>query len=385
MVHAPKPGEERTKFNLSVYDNAWRWVDAHYYDPNFNGADWAGARERHRAAAAAAQDDTALYAAINAMLRELKDPHTFAQSAPQFARFFWHVNVTLGWRLTDVPGATDGRLRVREVFPKSDAAAAGVRRGWTLLTCNGQPALEFVRAAATSLREGDVVRCELLTEREEPRTLTLTARRVAEPTLREIVEVAPQIFLLRFDSFDFAAAKWVREQVKAHADAKALIFDLRRNPGGHLFAVGSILGDIYPAPVDMGELVHRGDRAWWPALIRQRGGAHYSGKVAVLVSRSSASASEVFAQLVNESGRGLVVGQKTRGALLTTVYWPLAGGGKLWVSLYDYHSPQGVRIEQNGVIPNIIVPQPPPLSAEDRDPVVDAAVKALSETTAPPL
>src|SRR4051812_42534621 len=61
---APPPNADRTGFNLSVYENVWRWVDARYYTADFNGADWPAARERHRAAAAAAKNDQELYTAI---------------------------------------------------------------------------------------------------------------------------------------------------------------------------------------------------------------------------------------------------------------------------------------------------------------------------------
>jgi hypothetical protein len=51
---APREGQDRTGFNLSVYDNVWRWIRSGYYDANFNGVDWPAAGERHRAGAAAA-------------------------------------------------------------------------------------------------------------------------------------------------------------------------------------------------------------------------------------------------------------------------------------------------------------------------------------------
>ncbi|HVS53186.1 MAG TPA: S41 family peptidase [Opitutaceae bacterium] len=373
---APATGADRTAFNVSVYDNVWRWIDARYYDANFNGADWPAARERHRADAAAAKNDAELYAAINAMLDELHDRHTRAQPAEEFARSFRHLNIVLGWRSRELPGATDGRRLVTEVFPDSAAAAAGVRVGWTLLACDGRPPLEVVGPG--KLTEGQQVRCDFLTERGEPRTLVLAGRRMAVPTYRAVREVAPEIFLLRFDGFDMPSAHWVREQVTAHAKAKALIFDLRGNPGGHVFALASILGDVFPRPVDLGQLVHRGHVAWWHHLLLQRGGPRYGGKIAVLTSEGTTSAAEIFSQLVQENGRGIIVGQKTGAALLTSVFWPLAGGGKLWLSVYDYHSPKGSRVEGRGVIPDVAVPVPETPSADENDPVVRAALDALA-------
>lgn len=384
-VPAPKPGTDRTAFNLSVYDNVGDWVQTRYYDASYNGADWAAARARHREAAAVAKDDAELYRAINDLLRELNDRHTRAQPASDFERTFWQRNVVLGWRSTEVPGATDGRRLITEVFPKSAAEAAGVKPGWILLACDGRPPTELL--AHGPLTEGQRVRCDFLTEREIPQMLVIAARQITIPTYRVVEQVAEGTFLVRFDRFDFESAHWVREQVKAHQNAKALIFDVRRNPGGNLFALSSILGDIFPHAIAIGDMVHRGDPALWPRLMPQWGGPRYSGKVAVLVSRYTASAAEVFAQLVQENGRGIVVGEKSSGTLLTVVFWPLAGGGKLWLSVYDYHSPKGVRVEHRGVEPDFAVSNdaPPSLYAAD-DPVIRTAVDALHRPTgAPPV
>lgn len=373
---APKPGEDRTKFNLSVYDNVWHWVDARYYDEHFNGADWPGARERHRAAAAAAKNDRELYQAINAMLAELNDRHTAAQPAPDFASTFRGIYVVLGLRSQEIAGAQDGRRRVIEVFPKSSAAEVGVQVGWTLLACDGRPPLDVIGGGR--LREGQKVRCDFLTEQGENVTRIVMARRMTVPTFRNVREAAPGIYVLRFDRFDMGSAKWVRQQVKAHAAAKGLIFDLRGNPGGHVFALTSILADVFSGSVDVGEFVHRGEVAHWHQLVFQHGGAHYGGKIAVLVSRNTTSAAEIFSQLVQEHGRGPVIGQQTGGALLVTVFWPLAGGGKLWLSVYDYHSPKGARVELKGVTPDIAVPDAGLRGLwNENDPVVQTAVEAL--------
>lgn len=374
---APKPNADRSAFNLRVYDNVWAWVESRYYDPHFNGVDWQAARERHRQAAAAARDDAGLYAAINELLRELNDPHTRAQSAADFTRTFWQRSVLLGWRSVAVPNATDGRRRITEVFAGGGAAEAGVRVGWIVLTCDGRPAAEFI--AASILRPDQKIQCEFLDEHDAPRRLTVTAREVKVPTFRTFHEVADGVYLVRFDRFDLVSAHWVREEVKAHANAKGLIFDLRGNPGGNLFALSSILGDVFPHAIDTGQLVHRGHEAIWHRLIPQWGGARYAGPLAVLVSRGSASAAEVFAELVQENRRGPVIGEKTRGALLTVVFWPLPGGGKLWLSVYDYHSPKGVRVESRGVLPDIEVPLPATAAADLKDdPWVQKAVRSIT-------
>lgn len=375
---APK-GAEREGFNLSVYDNVWRWTRDHYYDPAMNGADWAGARERHRGAAASARNDEELYSAINALLDELHDRHTHADSAAEFARTFGHRGVVVGIRSEPVRGATDGRRRIVEVFPGGAADRAGVRRGWILLACNGRPPTEVLGPG--KLKEGQAVQCDFLTDTGDPRSLLLTGSRMTMPTFRR-ERMVDGYLLAQFESFDMPTAAWLRQTIQAHPECKGLILDLRGNGGGHLFALAAILADVFPAPVSMGQMVHRGRAARWYRSIPQDDGAHFDGPVAVLVSRYTASAAEIFSQILKEHGRALIVGEKTAGATLTSVFWPLRAGGKLQLSVYDYHSPEGRRLEGNGVLPDVPVANVEDTSADAEDPVLDAAVQALQARAA---
>lgn len=375
---APKAGD-RSAFNVSVYDNVWNWVRGHYYDPGMNGADWRAAGNRHRPAAAAAKDDTELYAAINAMLDELHDRHTHATSAAEFARTFGHRGVVVGIRSEPVRAATDGRRRIVEVFPGGAAEEAGVRRGWILLSCDGRPPAEVLGPG--KLQDGQVVHCEFLTAEGERRALELRGKRMSYPTFRSARLVDGTILLVQFEEFDMPTAAWLRQTILDHPAAKGLILDLRGNGGGHLFALAAILADVFPKPVSMGEMVHRGRSARWYRSIPQTDGAHYSGPVAVLVSKYTASAAEIFSQILKEHGRATIIGEKTAGATLTSVFWPLRGGGKLQLSVYNYHSPEGRRLEGNGVLPDIEVPGTEPTSADAEDPALQAALRVFTSET----
>ncbi len=349
VASAPAPNQERTAYNLSVYDNVWDWVDRCYYDATFNGVDWNAAKERHRAAAGSARNDDELYTAINRLLGELKDRHTSAMTAPKFTQAFHPAGGTLGMRVEGLATAPDGRWRVFQVFKKGPAYRAGVREGWYLLTCNGQSQSlrEFLQTKASTV--GQVVRCEFLTDKDEFRTIDLTVVQMPIPFLRAAQMLPEGVLVVRFDRFDLPSVRWFHEQMVKHRDAKALVIDLRRNRGGHVFAEASALSEVFPKPVDMGKITFRNEEAFWHRCLPQFGGARYQGPIVVLVSRGTMSAAEIFAQVVHDHHRGFVVGEKTAGTVLTAVFWPLPGNGKLYISVYDYHSPNGRRLEGNGV------------------------------------
>ena len=72
--------EARAAAQVAILEQAWSMVNRRFYDPGFNGADWATAVDRYRDAAAQASDTEALYDVINDMLGELDDAHTGALS-----------------------------------------------------------------------------------------------------------------------------------------------------------------------------------------------------------------------------------------------------------------------------------------------------------------
>ena len=79
--------------------------------------------------------------------------------------------------------------------------------------------------------------------------------------------------------------------------------------------------------------------------------------MAVLVDAGSASASELFAGLLQSHGRATVVGETTCGCLLAFLgYAAVPGGGQLAYSEVGFVFPDGSRIEGKGVAPNVPVP-----------------------------
>jgi carboxyl-terminal processing protease len=133
---------------------------------------------------------------------------------------------------------------------------------------------------------------------------------------------------------------------------------------------------IYARDVAFGEFVQRNQRQ---VRMRINGGgrAAFAGPVVVLVDERSASAAEIFAAAIKETERGTVVGRPTAGAVLASVEERLPDGGKLQISIRDYRTQHGVRLEGRGVEPNV----PVPLSLDDirrnTDRDLDAALSLL--------
>jgi len=371
----PAAQQARAAQNLAVFERVWELVAGYHYDPKLNGVDWAAAGTRCGPQAAAAPDEKALYAALNDMIEPLKDSHTHALTPVQAVERHTQVRARTGFNMTRL----DGRWAVFDVLPGSPAAAAGVKPGWLVCARNGTPLAERNEFRP---RDGEVATWEFTDDHDRPVTLALVARALSIAP-RQVARELPGGFLyLRFDGFDSTDRRWLGEQLRAHHDAPGVVIDLRRNPGGETWSLGISLGEFFPHRVDCGTFItrggHRGEKNSW-----QFGSAHYAGRVAVLVDNATASAAEIFSAVLQDHGRATIVGRKTAGAVLASMFYALPDGGELQLSCEDYVTPRGRRLEGDGVVPDIAVP----LTLDDlragRDPDLDTALAALQSPAAP--
>lgn len=169
--------------------------------------------------------------------------------------------------------------------------------------------------------------------------------------------------------------------------AKALVIDLRNNEGG-AFAGTSLIGHVIDKPFDAGAFV---SQAWarensrppaqadlkevtpWTGesitafwrdaqdnrLTRiqfQPIAPRFDGPVYVLVSNKTASAAEMTADAFKTSGRAILIGEKTEGAMLSQKMYDVPQGLQLSLPIADYYSVKSGRIEGVGVMPDIAVP-----------------------------
>ena len=366
----PLAVESRTALNLRVHDRVWELVRDKYFDDKFRGVDWLAMKGKYRDDAAAAPDDTALYRVLARLCAELKQSHLAALPPRTVHEKDTEHRAAVGLRWQNLGG---NRI-VTDVIPGGAAAAAGVKTGWILLARNGRP-----------IDERDIFVSKLgqpvaFTFRDlEERTVELTL----EPRLldfeRLVARDLPGGFrYLRFDRFSRESMHWLSDQLKAHRSAPGVVIDLRQNPGGNTFVNFVAVEEFFDRRVPMGRFVQRNGRT------RETHGialfsARYAGRVAILMGPGSASASEIFAHVLQTEKRGIVVGRRSAGAVIVSRFYDLPGGGQLQVPIQDYVGLDGQRLEGRGVVPDVEVGAP---NAADwragRDVDLEAALVMLS-------
>src|SRR5947208_5789411 len=140
---------------------------------------------------------------------------------------------------------------------------------------------------------------------------------------------------------------------------KALVLDLRNNPGGLLTAAVEVSEKF----IDDGKLV-----VYTEGRVRNqnmRFSAHakkgYSKiPMVILVNQGSASASEIVAGALQDWGRAMVVGTQTFGKGSVQTIIPLSDGSGLRLTTAKYFTPKGRSIHGKGITPDLVVEAPKP-------------------------
>lgn len=333
--------------NARVFDTVCRLVEHKYYDPQLRGARWEVLTKQFRHEALAAPDEATLYRVINRLLAHLQDRHTFAISPKRVREEKQGTRVGIGLQLRQM----EGRWVITRVLGGSAAQEAGLRPGWLIVEMDGRPFDGF--SAEQSFQIGQSVRFKLLDANDHPKRVEVVCRPFTTMPEQQAQLLPGGVLYLRFSEFAPKTAEWLEQQLQAHPQATALIFDLRNNTGGLLDILGDSLRLIYPQHVVFGDFIQRSQKLLRLAITGHR--RAFTGTVLVLTDEYSTSAAEIFAAAIQETRRGLVIGRRTAGAVLASVQESLPDGGKVQISIRDYRTAHGIRLEGRGVTPDVVV------------------------------
>lgn len=132
--------------------------------------------------------------------------------------------------------------------------------------------------------------------------------------------------------------------------AKAIVLDLRQNPGGYLDAAVDLASAFVPAgePV-VWEVGRNGKQA------RVSSGRLINLPVAVLVDKGSASASEILAGAIQDYSAGPLIGTQTFGKGTVQQILNMSGGGGIKVTIAEYLTPKERTVHGKGLTPDVAV------------------------------
>lgn len=229
----------------------------------------------------------------------------------------------------------------------------------------------------------------------QPGSRTPTDPKLTNATLSWPRDNAAVLKLRSFDSDVYNRAQIDGYFAEIRDRAQYLIIDLRGNGGGAVDALSHLLSQLVPEGTAVGVYVNRDmasryERAkgepsadaveiatWSDRKYRIRRGPSmpFKGRIAVLISRSSASASEITAAALRDHANALLVGQPSAGKVLMSIHANLTEGYKLQLPTSDYVTMKGVRLEGNPLRPHIVLPS----ARRQPDQAVGEALSVLLE------
>ena len=299
--------------------------------------------------------------AASGFVKEIDDPYSMLLTPDRYRLL---TEVTSG-RYAGIGVELDmrnGFVTVIAPLAGTPADSAGIRPGDRIISVDGKKtrgsAMEEVQHA---MRGAPGTKVKLTLERggEHP-TVTLTRRMIVFHPVQH-VDLLNGVGYLQLTTFSEQAAQEVRRAVESlrARGARALILDLRENPGG-LLEQGIAVADLF---LDPGQTIvstrgrspdtdHQFDDEApqpWPNL-----------PIVALVDSGTASAAEIVAGALQDDGRAVIVGSNTYGKGSAQSIFPVTGGNALKLTTARWFTPNGRTIERDsaktgGITPDVIV------------------------------
>lgn len=411
----PKTARESAESMLKSISNDIR---KNYYDPQFHGLNWdaivAATKEKIDSSANfdAALDHIA--AAVDA----LNDSHTF-MVPPRTLVNDSHSYVR-NWRsLMPRPSVRHSygfeyemigeRCFVTDVRSGSDAEKKGLHAGDEILSINGyrpgRETIERARYVFNILRPQLVLRLATLSPGGVKNEVSVDATIHKEPTVSfyeesataiqayekeehlfrpRVAEFGEPLIIIKLPEF-FLRPDEVQALVNKARNHKALILDLRGNPGGAEDTLKNFVGGMMDHDVKIADRVMRNDRK---QLIAKPLPNTFGDKLVVLIDSRSMSAAELFSRVMQVEKRGVVVGDQSGGRVMEAKYY----GYQLFGSAIHYGASitmanlimtDGNSLEHIGVTPDQEMVAAPIALEHGWDPVLSHVAETLGVNISP--
>jgi len=315
--------------NLDIYYTLFREINMFYVDPIDPGK--------------------LIKTSIDAMLTSL-DPYTDYIPESQMEDFRFMTTGQYGG-IGALIRQDDEGIVITDPYEGFPAQKAGLKAGDLVIQIDGKLLKGKTSSEVSDLLKG------------QPKTaIKLLIKRygVDQPFEKEIVRdeiqiksvpyygmLNNEIGYIQLSSFTENATKEVKEalvELKEKNNAKAIVFDLRSNPGGLLIEAVNI-SNLF---IEKGkEIVStKGKVSQWDKSYESSFAAvDVNIPLVVLVNSGSASASEIVSGAIQDLDRGVVIGQRTYGKGLVQTTRQLSYNSKLKVTTAKYYIPSGRCIQ----------------------------------------
>lgn len=262
-------------------------------------------------------------------------------------------NSYVGIGVTVRGNAELGGLEVISTVPDGPADEAGILAGDIMIAIGGASISDMTVETAKDLIRGEVgTKVSITVKRGEQDHTFSVERRYFETPVATYQMLDGNIGLITIKNFDARCASETIAAVEAlrNAGAKALIFDVRNNPGGYQKELVQVLDHLLPEGVLFRSEDHTGKQT-----LDYSDASCVDLPMAVLTNLNSYSAAEFFAAALSEYDAAVVVGEKTYGKGHFQRTYTLKDGSAICLSVGKYFTPKGNSLAGVGLTPDVEV------------------------------
>ena len=366
----PRPSAKDTELQIRVFGELWKTVRDNYIYEDFNGVDWTALKPATEAKIKAGMTSSEFFKLMGDIVENLNDDHSRYQSPIEVkeeqARFRGEQSYTgigIQWDLN----REKKYVFVLTVYPDSPAEKAGIRPHDHILAVNGEPAVDDQGEAIVSKVRGPEGTDVTITVRRPggtPRDLIVTRAKVTakanvdarllEPALAGAKRIG---YILLPTFYEEGIADQFRDAVGGlmkGGNLDGLIIDVRNNGGGSLGELERTL-----TVVANGVMGNQTTRSGSKRALRARGekiGNSQTVPLAILTSKSSVSAAEIFAGVLQGAKRARTVGQDSAGNIEVLYTYKFEDGSQALIASETFRLPDGSNWEGTGVKVDVPVP-----------------------------
>jgi len=281
---------------------------------------------------------------------EFMDPDDYREMQVETKGEFGGLGVVISMR--------DDVLTVIAPIDGTPADEAGVKAGDKIVKIDDEITKGFgLRDAVKKLRGKPKTKVKLTIFREGEDELidfTITRSIIKLKSIKKSEILKDGIAYIKLIEFTEKASREIESNLVSlkKKGMKALILDLRNNPGGLLDASHEVADKFLKKGTIIVSIKGRSPKQ--NKIFRARNKKKFLDfPMVVLVNKGSASASEIVAGAIQDNKRGIILGTKTFGKGSVQTIIPLKDGSAVRLTTAAYYTPSGRSIKDEGIMPDI--------------------------------
>ncbi|MBO6290733.1 MAG: S41 family peptidase [Selenomonas sp.] len=290
--------------------------------------------------------------AISGMVQSLGDPHSIYMDKDLYTKLMEHTEGAFGG-IGVTMGFKDDKVTIISVLEGTPGEKAGLLAGDEIMAVDGTSVAELQPEEVVLGIRGEVGTQVALTihrEGQEDTDYQLTRDTIHVPSVKGLKLEGTDLGYIRIASFAENTGKEFKEEFKKVKDegARGLVIDLRQNPGGLITSCVEVAREVVPKGTIVSVVDKNGAKEEYASELEAS-----QIPIVVLMDGGSASASEILAGALQDTGAGKVVGVQSYGKGSVQIVVPLMNEDGLKLTVAKYYTPSGRSIDGTGITPDV--------------------------------